>query len=193
VKTNPSQPNLLNLEIRDLSQEGSGIGHEGSRVAFVTGALPGELVEARLTGASRGMVRGEIRKLLRQSPDRRLPACILAGECGGCSLQHWNDAAQAEWKQNNLQQALQRIGGLSIQVEPIIAATAVMGYRNRAIIPIQPSSSGIKAGFYRRQSHDVVNMNHCPVLDPRLDELIGPIKQDLVECGWPAYCEASHN
>ena len=193
MKTNPSQPNLLNLEIRDLSQEGSGIGHDGSRVAFVTGALPGELVEARLTGASRGMVRGEIRKLLRQSPDRRLPACILAGECGGCSLQHWNDAAQAEWKQNNLQQALQRIGGLSIQVEPIIAATAVMGYRNRAIIPIQPSSSGIKAGFYRRQSHDVVNMNHCPVLDPRLDELIGPIKQDLVECGWPAYCEASHS
>jgi len=193
VKTNPSQPNLLTLEIRDLSGEGDGIGEEGGKIAFVNGALPGEQVEARLTGASKGMVRGEIRKLLRASPERRLPACILAGDCGGCSLQHWNDSAQANWKQSRVQQALKRIGCLDIEVQPILAAKAVLGYRNRAIIPIQPSSNGIKAGFYKRQSHDVVNMNHCPVLDPRLDALIAPIKQDLEECGWPAYCEASHS
>ena len=68
MKTNPSQPNLLTLEIRDLSGEGDGIGEEGGKIAFVNGALPGEQVEARLTGASKGMVRGEIRKLLRASP-----------------------------------------------------------------------------------------------------------------------------
>lgn len=189
MKSNQSHPNLLTLEIRDLSQDGCGIGSEEGRVAFVTGALPGEEVEARLIGASKGTVRGELRKILRASPDRRLPPCILAGECGGCNLQHWSDSAQSKWKENHIQEALIRIGSLKVVVEPIITAGEVLGYRNRAIIPVQTSTNGIKAGFYKRQSHDVVNMNHCPVLDPRLDLLIAPIKQDLIKLEWPAYDE----
>ena len=41
-------------------------------------------------------------------------------------------------------------------------------------------------GYYRRGSHRIVNLNQCPVLDPRLDALLEPIKRDLQDAGWPA-------
>lgn len=193
VTHSPDHPNLLDVEIRDLSNEGDGIGQSQGRIVFVEGALPGERVETRLIGGSRGMLRGELRTLHQASPERRQPPCILAADCGGCSLQHWSDRAQALWKEQKVQQSLTRLGGLSITVEPILAAEAVLGYRNRAIIPIQSGPHGFKAGFYRRHSHDVVNMNHCPVLDPRLDALIAPLKQDLEATGWSPYNEETRS
>jgi 23S rRNA (uracil1939-C5)-methyltransferase len=189
----PQQPNLLDLEIRDLSNEGDGIGQSDGRIVFVDGALPGERVEVRLTAASRGRMRGELRQLLQASPQRRRPPCILAEDCGGCSLQHWQDSAQSSWKQDHLQQVLQRIGNITKPLAPILIAPQPLGYRNRAIIPLQAGSNGLKAGFYRRRTHTVVNMNHCPVLDPRLDKLIAPIKRDLIASEWPAYNEENRS
>ena len=189
MRPTSSHPNLLKLQIRDLSSEGAGIGEADGRVVFVEGALPGEWVEARLTAGSRGRLHGELRNLEQASDQRRQPPCILAADCGGCSLQHWQDAAQVQWKQEHLQQLLKRIGGISLPVAPILASGQALGYRNRAIIPLQEGPNGLKAGFYRRGSHAVVNMNHCPVLDPRLDELIEPIKADLAASEWPIYNE----
>jgi 23S rRNA (uracil1939-C5)-methyltransferase len=61
-----------------------------------------------------------------------------------------------------------------------------LGYRNRAIIPLERCEDGrLRAGFYRRGSHKIVNMNHCPVLDTRLDNLIAPLKADLEASDWP--------
>jgi 23S rRNA (uracil1939-C5)-methyltransferase len=83
---------------------------------------------------------------------------------------------------------MQRIGG--IDVAP--AATLVddercFGYRNRALIPLKRDPSGrLKAGYFRPKTHKIVNLNHCPVLDPRLDALVKPLKQDLDAGGWPA-------
>lgn len=69
----PDHPNLLDVEIRDLSNEGDGIGQSEGRIVFVEGALPGERVETRLVGGSRGMLRGELRTLHQASPERRQP------------------------------------------------------------------------------------------------------------------------
>jgi 23S rRNA (uracil1939-C5)-methyltransferase len=83
-------------------------------------------------------------------------------------------------------QTLQRIGALQIPVQPLIESPEELGYRNRAIIPLERLPDGrLRAGFYRRGSHRIVNMNRCPVLDPRLDALIAPLKADLEARRWP--------
>ena len=60
-----------------------------------------------------------------------------------------------------------------------------LGYRNRALIPIRRDGRKVRLGYYKRGSHRIVNLNHCPVLDPRLDALIEPIKRDLEATSWP--------
>ncbi|CAI8413015.1 MAG: 23S rRNA (uracil-C(5))-methyltransferase RlmCD [Cyanobium sp. ARS6] len=53
------------------------------------------------------------------------------------------------------------------------------------MIPVRRDGLKVRLGYYKRGSHRIVNLNHCPVLDPRLDALIAPIKQDLESTSWP--------
>lgn len=172
--------------INDLAHDGQGIGRSGEAVVFVPGALPGERVRARLVRKARRHWLSQLDEILETSPERRREPCILASKCGGCSLQHVAPDAQAMWKRTAVANALQRIGGISHPVEPVLAASDPLGYRNRAIIPLERLDDGtIRCGYYKRGSHRIVNLNHCPVLDPRIDALVQPIKADLQATDWP--------
>ena len=188
----------LELAIDGLSHDGQGVGRIDQQVVFVPGALPGERVRVKIVHRARRHDLAELLEVLEPSADRRRPPCILAGRCGGCSIQHLSDAAQAHWKEDRVRQALLRIGGLQVAVDPILTGADVnadvngepaspgLGYRNRATIPLERQADGrLRAGFYRTGSHRIVNMNHCPVLDPRLDALIEPLKADLEASDWP--------
>jgi 23S rRNA (uracil1939-C5)-methyltransferase len=177
------------ISITDLTQHGDGIGRleegDGS-VVFVAGAVPGDRVRVRLQGRRRRLWQAELVVVVEPSPNRRRPPCILADHCGGCSLQPLSDPAQASWKEAQVRQVLQRLGGITIPVRPILAAPHPLGYRNRALIPLERTADGVlRAGYYRRGSHRIVNLNHCPVLDPRIDALIAPLKADLEASPWP--------
>ncbi|MFM7086138.1 MAG: 23S rRNA (uracil(1939)-C(5))-methyltransferase RlmD [Cyanobium sp.] len=180
------QPGDCTLTIHDLDRQGRGIGRHQGRIVVVDGALPGEVVGVRLQGQRGGQMQGQLQVLISPSPQRRRPPCILADHCGGCSLQPLTPEGQARWKEEMVRQTLQRIGGLTVPVAPLLTAASDLGYRNRAIIPLERGQDGrLRAGFYRRGSHRIVNMNRCPVLDPRLDALIAPLKADLEARSWP--------
>lgn len=182
----------VELEVTGLTHSGDGVGRIDGQVCFVPGALPGETVGIQLRQATRRHWLAELETVLTASPHRQRPGCILADRCGGCSLQHWQLDAQRQWKRDLVRETMQRIGHLTPPVLPIQSDQQAFGYRNRAIIPLRrPDDRRLRGGYFRRGSHRIVNMNHCPVLDPRLDALIAPIKQDLDATGWPADCDAS--
>ena len=180
---------LLEQAVTGLAHDGRGVVNLGAGVAFVPGALPGEQIRLRLLNRSRRLWQGELLDVLESSPDRSRPPCILAERCGGCSVQHLSSSAQHHWKRQKVKDALQRIGGLAEAaplVAPVLGQASGFGYRNRAILPLERREDGcLRAGYYRPGSHRIVNLNHCPVLDPRLDALIAPLKQDLEATGWP--------
>lgn len=176
----------LEVLITDLDRQGRGIARHGGQVLFVEGALPGDRAAVRLLPRRRGQVAAQLLRLLQPSEQRRRPPCILADHCGGCSLQPLTTQAQQAWKQELVGQTLRRIGGLEPPLQPLLISSDELGYRNRAIIPLERQEDGrLRAGFYRRGSHRIVNMNHCPVLDPRLDALIAPLKADIEATDWP--------
>lgn len=183
----------LELSVTGLNHRGDGVARlPTGQVCFVPSALPGETVRVRLVHAARRHWLADLVTVVQATGERCRPPCILAERCGGCSLQHWQPGAQASWKQQLVANALERIGQLAHEVRPILAAPAPLGYRNRAVIPLQRDEAGrFRAGYYRRGSHRIVNMNQCPVLDPRLDALIAPLKRDLDASGWPASPDAS--
>ena len=176
----------LELAITDLDHQGRGIGRHQGQVLVVEGAVPGDRVAVQPQLRRRGQLHARLLDLLEASPHRRRPPCILADHCGGCSLQPLTPAGQRQWKQRMLHQTLQRIGAVSLPPQPLLISEQELGYRNRAIIPLERTPQGrLRAGFYRRGSHRIVNMNRCPVLDPRLDALIVPLKADLEALAWP--------
>lgn len=180
---------LLECAVSGLSHDGRGVVALAGSVAFVGGAVPGDRVRLRLEHRARRHWLARLEAVLEPSAQRCRSACVLADRCGGCSLQHLELQAQRHWKRRQVVDALRRIAHLPAAeqlVAPGISAGEGLGYRNRATLPLERRPDGtLRAGYYRHGSHTLVNVNHCPVLDPRLDQLVAPLKQDLESSSWP--------
>ncbi len=188
ISSNPVPGLVITITGEDLDLRGNGIARWQNWVIVVPSLLPGEVARVQLQQRKRSHWIGRRTESLLAASDARKPPCILASDCGGCTLQHLEDASQAAWKQRQLQKALIRLGSISHATDALLTSDAsCLGYRNRALLPLHRDVEGrLRMGYYRRGSHRIVNLNHCPVLDPRLDELLKPIKQDLQDSGWPA-------
>jgi 23S rRNA (uracil1939-C5)-methyltransferase len=180
---------LVTIEITDINDAGEGVGRVDSHVVFVPDTAVGDWADVRLVQIKRQHGYGQVQNLVVPSPDRTRPNCIVADKCGGCQLQHINYPAQLAAKQNQVSQTLRRIGGIDPTViRPIIGAPAPLGYRNKATYPLVMAPSGqVKAGYYQRGTHKIVNLNQCPIQDDRLNPLLAQVKQDIRYQGWPIY------
>jgi 23S rRNA (uracil1939-C5)-methyltransferase len=192
--TNWQQGELIEIEITDLNDDGDGVGRALSRVVFVPDTVVGDRVLARLIYVKPKHGHAKLKEILQPSPHRIRPSCIVADKCGGCQWQHIDYQYQLEAKRNLVVQALERIGGfVAPRVDAVLAAGEDLGYRNKSTYPIGTSTQGnIVAGYYQKGSHQIVNLNQCPVQDQRLNPLLREIKQDIQNQGWQAYDEKTH-
>ncbi|WP_013325176.1 23S rRNA (uracil(1939)-C(5))-methyltransferase RlmD [Gloeothece verrucosa] len=193
------QGDLVEIEITDLSSSGDGVGRIEGWVVFVPDTVPGDLALVRLINFKKQYADGKLEQLIEASPHRIRPRCIVADKCGGCQWQHINPEYQRTAKSLMVTQTLQRIGGFcDPPVAPILGEgnrpeLKPLEYRNKASYPLGISAQGtVKAGYYRRQTHHIVNLNQCPVQDPRLNPFLAKIKADIAERKWTIYQEKHH-
>lgn len=187
------QGQLVEIPIENLSDRGDGVGKFQGRVVFVPDTVPGDRVVVRLLRVKRDYAHGKVTELLEPSPHRIRPSCIVADKCGGCQWQHIDYPYQLQAKQDQVLQALIRIGGLEHPALTPTLGTAPFGYRNKATYPLKRSATGqVQAGYYQKGSHLLVNLNQCPVQDSRMNPLLAEVKQDLQARGWSIYDEQKH-
>ncbi|MBE9049059.1 23S rRNA (uracil(1939)-C(5))-methyltransferase RlmD [Nostocales cyanobacterium LEGE 11386] len=188
------QGDLIEVTIADLSDTGDGVGRFEELVVFVPDTVPGDRAIVRLVHVKPKYAHGKLQQLLQPSPHRIRPSCIVADKCGGCQWQHIDYEYQLLAKQNQVIQALQRIGGfVNPPVDPVLTTASPLGYRNKATYPLSVSATGqVQAGYYQKGSHQLVNLNQCPVQDPRLNPLLAEVKQDIQQRGWQIYNEQRH-
>ncbi len=185
------QGKLVEVEITDISDRGDGTGRFGDRVVFVQQTVTGDRALVRLVRVKSKYAFGKLEKLLTPSPHRIRPQCIVADKCGGCQWQHISYEYQLTVKQNQVLQALKRIGKFE---NPLVASTLAVAspldYRNKATYPLKRATSGnVQAGYYRAGSHQLINLNQCPVQDQRLNPLLAEVKGDIQKQGWSIYNE----
>lgn len=184
------QGELVTLDIEDISSEGNGIGKVNQQVVFVPNTVTGDRISSRIIRVKKKHAEGKLEEIQENSKYRIRPRCIVADKCGGCQWQHIDYEYQLKVKENQVKETLTRIGGFSdFSVETILSDDD-LGYRNRVNYPLGVSESGaIKAGYYRQGSHQIVNINQCPIQDDRLNPLLAEIKQDLQKLQIPIYDE----
>ena len=188
------QGDLIPIKIIDLNTNGEGVGRIDNQVVFVPNTVTGDLIQARITQVKAKYALASLQKIVVPSQHRIRPRCIVADKCGGCQWQHIDEAYQREAKQQQVVQTLQRIGGFNdLEVEPILHTGKGLNYRNKSTYPLKRSPTGkVQAGYYRKGSHKIVNLNQCPVQDNRLDPLLKEIKEDIYYQGWTIYDETTH-
>jgi 23S rRNA (uracil1939-C5)-methyltransferase len=122
-------------------------------------------------------------EILRASNQRVTPGCphfgLHAGACGGCSMQHLTPAAQVATKQRVLEDALWHIGRVRPELILRPVAGPTWGYRHRARLSVRyvVKKGGVLVGFHERGSSYVADMRECPVLPPRVSELIPGLRE----------------
>jgi 23S rRNA (uracil1939-C5)-methyltransferase len=123
---------IENLAISGLAAEGKSVARLAGQVVFLTGGAPGDVVTAEVTKVKSSFLEARVLAITKLSPQRTDPFCEHFGLCGGCSWQHIDYATQLHYKQQQVVDNLERLGGLSIPaIDPIIGAPATRLYRNR--------------------------------------------------------------
>ena len=164
--------------------------HEGMAV-FVPGLLPGERALVRIVKSEKRYAFGRVEKLLEKSPSRAEPFCPIYKRCGGCVCQHMTYEASLAFKRQQVQDLLQRVGGLSIEVPPVWGMAHPFGYRNKGAYPVAQTDGAPACGFFAPRSHDLVPLpeNGCAIQGEDSAKATQAVLNWMRENSVPAYDE----
>ncbi len=163
---NSKSKSTLTLKIERPAYGNISISRHDGKVVLVNGSLiPGETIEAVIEKEKKDYISASVHKLVESSPERVKPECEYYGNCGGCHLQHIPYDLQVKLKEDILSDCLKRIGKIETELSAPLIPDSPWNYRSRA----QYKISGNNIGFYRAKSHEVVNISHCPLVIPELD------------------------
>jgi 23S rRNA (uracil1939-C5)-methyltransferase len=171
------------LTVRSLDLEGQGVAHrEDGKVVFIDGALPYEVVSARVHRSKASFDKGTLTVVHQESAQRVRPLCphfgLHEGACGGCKMQHLHPAAQVAVKQRAMEDQFMHIGKL--RPERILRAIEgpAWGYRYRARLSVRfvRKKGAVLVGFHERKSHFVADMKQCPVLPVHMSAMLLPLR-----------------
>jgi len=169
----------LELAIDGLSHDGRGLASRDGKRVFVEGALAGEKVLAEIHRYHSRYEEARTLEIRQSSADRVEPGCRHASLCGGCSLQHLSSDAQVAMKQNTLLEQLRHFG--SIQPDRVLPPLRgpVYGYRRKARLGVRfvMKRNEVLVGFREKASNFITDIQQCEVLDPRVGQLIMPLRE----------------
>ena len=168
---------------------GFGLAFAENMTVFVSLAARGDRLRVRVNQLKGKTAFAEILEILEPSPDRTAPRCPYFGRCGGCDFQQLNYAAQLEAKVGIVRDCLTRIGQINYEREiPIIASPNDYEYRARAQWHVDTRRE--KIGYFQRKSHDIIDVEVCPILKPELQELLTELRETIVwESFWSEMVE----
>ena len=162
------------LEIESLAYGPYGIGRIDHQVIMVPATVPGDKISARVTDLKGNYSLGETVRLLQPSPLRQTPPCPYINDCGGCPWQQVQYAAQLKAKEQNVADALRRIGKLEgFELRPIVTSPREYHYRRRIRLQCDKAK---RIGFFRAFSHDLVEVDGCLIADGTLNKVIYPLR-----------------
>ncbi|MBL9138083.1 MAG: class I SAM-dependent RNA methyltransferase [Verrucomicrobiales bacterium] len=161
------------LTIDNIAYGGAGVGRIRDFVVFVPFTAPGEELEVEFVEVKKNFARARVVEVLKPSPERATPPCRFYGDCGGCQYQHLTYEAQIRLKQRQITDLIQRLGGfVNPPVHPIIPCPTPYAYRNRIMVRSQwdKFARRLVVGFIRHDNRLVVDVDHCPIAEPVLNE-----------------------
>jgi tRNA/tmRNA/rRNA uracil-C5-methylase (TrmA/RlmC/RlmD family) len=168
---------IFEVKIERIVPNGFGIGFAEGLTFFVTLAASGDRLRVRVNQLKGKIAFAEIVEILEPSPDRVDPRCDYFGRCGGCDFQHLSIDAQLAAKVGIVRDCLRRIGKIEFGEIPIVPSPESYGYRSRA--QWHADTNRREIGYFKRGSHDIIEIKTCPILTPALESALSEIRNEI--------------
>ncbi|MCW8808571.1 MAG: 23S rRNA (uracil(1939)-C(5))-methyltransferase RlmD [Rhodanobacter sp.] len=181
-RSNSVSPTPFEAVITDLGHDGRGVARVDGKTVFISGALLGEQVMARLRKRHRHFDEAEVVELITRSPHRVEPRCRHFAQCSGCSLQHLDAASQIATKQRVLAENFERIGKVMPQAWLPPLTDQAWGYRRKGRLSVRNvvKKGRVLVGFREEDNpRFVADIQQCEVMHPALGPKIGLLAELL--------------
>jgi 23S rRNA (uracil1939-C5)-methyltransferase len=172
------------LFVESLDIEAQGIAHRpDGKVVFIDGALPFEIVSAKVHRKKNNWEAATLTEIHRESPQRVTPGCphfgLHEGACGGCKMQHLHASSQVAIKQRVLEDNLWHLAKVKAEMLLRPIEGPAWGYRYRARLSVRfvHKKGVVLIGFHERKSRYVADMQVCRVLPPHVSNLLMPLRE----------------
>ncbi|MCS6874559.1 MAG: class I SAM-dependent RNA methyltransferase [Pyrinomonadaceae bacterium] len=163
---------ILELTIEKIVPGGYGLGHANGFAVFVPLTAVGDKVRAKVVKKSEKFYKAELVEIIEASPFRQKPRCQYFGNCGGCDFQHLKYEFQLKAKVGVIYDCLRRIAGINYENEIQVIPSYEFEYRLRAEWHVRDG----RIGYFRYNSNHLVEIEHCSILAPRLQELLTDLR-----------------
>ncbi len=184
----------VELQVDSLAYGGNGVARLNGFVVFVRRGLPGDRVRARVTKVKRGFAEALATEVLEPSSHRVEAPCTHYPACGGCRFQDLDYAVQAQAKEDQVRDALTRIGGLTDPpLEPILPAASPFFYRNKMEYSFTQTPDGPALGLHKAGRWDeVLEIEKCWLTTDLGNAIRNSVRDWAREEGLVAYDQAEH-
>ncbi len=184
---------IIEIEVKDIGENGEGIGKVDGYTVFIHGGIPGDKVYAKILKVKKQYAVAKVNEIISESPFRTKAECDIAEQCGGCQIQEIKYNEQLNIKRNIVQSAIERIGGFTdIKVNDVIGMDKPKAYRNKSQYPIRRDNHDIKIGFYKQRTHDVVNADSCLIQHDKVNQMMETLRTLISEYQVSVYNEEKH-
>ena len=123
---------VSDVEVTDAGAEGNAIVRVDGMVVFVPYVVPGDIIDLNIYKKKKSYAEGRAIALKKASPLRTETPCEHFGVCGGCKWQMMEYGAQLKYKQQQVRDALERLGHIDTSgMQPICGADRQYNYRNK--------------------------------------------------------------
>ncbi len=147
-----------------------------SVVVFIPYGAPNDELKIKISAVEKNFLNGEIIEIIKAGSSRRTAACEYFGQCGGCLWQHIDESEQVLQKELILKDLFKKfLPGVEYNLLPTVSTPEKLGYRNR----IQLKQIGQKIGYFKHESHDIVEINNCLISETALQNYIPTFKTKL--------------
>ena len=183
----------IEVEIIDLTHEGMGVAKIDGYPLFIENALPGEKMEIKVLKTGKSFGYGKVLNVLKSSEDRVPVKDQNFTKVGISPLQHLAYGAQLNFKTEQVKNQMKRVAKLpDVPVLDTIGMSNPWGYRNKAQIPVRKINDQLQTGFFRKNSHDLIPLEHFYIQDPKIDEAIIKIRDIMRKYGVKPYNESDN-
>jgi 23S rRNA (uracil1939-C5)-methyltransferase len=184
-----SRNEVVEVQISGLDEEGYGIAASDTHSLRIAGALPGDTVRAGIDHVAQRIAFGHVKKILVPSRVRsKRPPCSDSPLCLGCPLVAMRYTEQAAWKRQLMLDQLRNYRDLGdIVVHPLLSPQRLIHYRTTARLVIAGKHSDPFIGIYRRSTHDVYDLDECPIHHPLVNRVVAVVRRGITKLKVPIY------
>lgn len=154
---------VITLEIIDLTNLGFGVGRYEGQVVFVSDAVTGDTVKARIIKVGSSYSVARVEEYLKKSALRVNDRCSNS-LCKSCAYKAISYKEECLLKEESVRQIFKKAELSNLKIVPVVGSPLLREYRNKAQYPISKSKSGeYSIGFFAPKSHRVTEAADCPL------------------------------